>query len=314
MELLNDREFSAAIKKKVSELGFNICGIARARVLEEYGPVLKSWINSGMHDIMTYLARDIDKRLNPEFLVPDARSLVVTGLSYFSELKQNDAEAPLLSRYTYGTDYHDVISSKLIALLQWIKDFRPDTEGRAVVDSAPILEKAWAREAGLGVQGRHSILINKDIGSFFFIGILILNIDLEYDTPLKDDMCKGCRACIDACPTGAINDNKTIDARRCIANLTIENRGPIPEEIIPLLGKRIYGCDRCQEVCPWNKKVKPGKTPEFEIKKEIAAMSQDQWRDLSKEQFSRLFGDSSMSRIKYEKLIGNIEAALRPIS
>lgn len=314
MKLINNSELTSLVKKKVSELGFNICGIARVRALKEYGPGLESWIKAGMHDIMNYLERDIDKRLNPESLLPEARSLIVTGLSYFSEIKQTDPDAPLLSRYTYGTDYHKVISAKLTRLLDLIKSIRPEVEGRAVVDNAPLLEKAWAQEAGLGMQGRHSILINQEIGSFFFIGILILNIDLEYDSPFTRDLCKGCRTCIDACPTEAINNNRTIDARRCIANLTIENRGPIPEEIIPYLGKRVYGCDRCQEVCPWNKKVNPQQTPEFEIGKEIATMSQEQWRNLSKEQFSKLFNNTSMSRIKYEKLMVNIDAALGSLS
>lgn len=311
MEITNEKELSEGIKNKASELGFNICGIAKARTLVEHGPWLRSWIENGMNDIMGYLERDIDRRLNPEYLLPGARSLVVTGLSYFSEIMQKDREAPLLSRYTYGTDYHEVINQKLGRLLEWIRERRPGTGGRAVVDNAPILEKAWAREAGLGWQGRHSIMINKEIGSFFFIGILILNISLRYDSPFTDDKCGDCRKCIEACPTGAINNNRTIDARKCIANLTIENRGPVPEEIIPNLGRRVYGCDRCQEVCPWNKKASPVTAPEFGIKTEIAEMSKDEWKNLSREQFSQLFKNTSMSRVKYEKLKSNIEAAFR---
>ena len=306
-----EHNLSVSIKQKIHELGFDLCGIAKARALDEYGPFIEKWVEAGMNDKMEYLARNIGKRLNPENLFPEAKSLVVTGLSYYSEISQKDPDAPVLSRYTYGINYHDVISERLEKLLAWIKSAEPKAEGRIVVDSAPLLEKAWAREAGLGWQGRHSILISKKIGSFFFIGTLILNIDLDYDAPFEKEYCGDCRICIDKCPTGAINDNRTINARKCIANITIERRGPIPEELVPYLGRRIYGCDRCQEVCPWNIKTKQNKTPEFAINDEVAGMGLNDWMNLSREQFSRLFEKTSMGRIKYEKLMGNIEAALR---
>jgi epoxyqueuosine reductase len=309
-----ENNLSAGIKNKAFELGFNICGIAKSRSLDECGPLLEAWVRAGMHDKMGYLSRDINKRLNPENLFPEAKSLVVTGLSYYSEIKQKDPEAPVLSRYTYGIDYHDVITAKLEKLLEWVENSVPGTEGRIVVDTASLLEKAWAREAGLGWQGRHSIMINKNIGSFFFIGLLVLDIDLDYDFPFDKDYCGNCRICIDACPTGAINDNRTIDTRKCISNLTIENRGPIPEEIVPHLGRRIYACDRCQEVCPWNKQIEQNKTPEFVIDEEIAELSLSDWQNLSRERFTRLFSKTSMGRVKYEKLMGNIEAALRSYS
>jgi epoxyqueuosine reductase len=306
-----EKNLSAGIKNKAYEFGFDICGIARAHSLEEYGPRLKAWVEAGMNDKMGYLARDIDKRLDPENLLPGAKSMVVTGLSYYSEIKQKDPEAPVLSRYTYGVNYHEVISAKLEKLLTWIKSNQSEAEGRIVVDSAPLLEKPWAREAGLGWQGRHSVLINRQIGSFFFIGTLILNIELYYDAPLKKDYCGDCRICIEACPSGAINDNRTIDARKCIANLTIENRGPIPEDIVPRFGRRIYGCDRCQEVCPWNKNARQNKTPEFSINDEVAAMSLDDWINLSKEQFLKLFKRTAIGRVKYEQLMRNIEAVIK---
>jgi epoxyqueuosine reductase len=306
-----ENNLSAGIKNKAFELGFNICGIAKSRTLEEYGLRLKEWVDARMNDIMGYLARDIDKRLNPESLFPGAKSLVVTGLSYYSEKLQKDPGAPVLSRYNYGVDYHEVIREKLEKLLDWIKSIKPETDGKPFVDSSCLLEKPWAREAGLGWQGRHSVLINREIGSFFFIGILILNIDLDYDHPYTGGNCGKCRLCIVECPTGAINNNRTIDTRKCIANITIERRGPVPEELVPLLGRRIYGCDRCQEVCPWNKKAKHYKTPEFTINEEVASMSREDWKNLSREQFSRLFSNTSMGRVKYEKLMSNIEAALR---
>jgi epoxyqueuosine reductase len=305
---------SKIIKAKTRELGFNICGIAKVRSLDENGPRLRSWIEAGMNDIMGYLARDIDKRLNPCSLFPDAKSVIVTGLSYYSEKMQYDPKAPVLSRYVYGADYHEVIAAKLEQLLRWIKNVRTGTEGKVLVDSSPIMEKAWGREAGLGWQGRHSILINREIGSFFFIGILILNFELDYDTPFSGDYCGKCRICINECPTKAINDNHTIDARKCIANITIERRGPVPEHLIPSLGGRIYGCDRCQEVCPWNNTGSCVTTPEFTLDKEISEMTAEDWKNLSEEAYLRLFGRSAMRRIKYEKLMSNIAAATRSVT
>jgi epoxyqueuosine reductase len=311
MDSIQKSDLSRGIKQKAHELGFNICGIAKSRTLEEYGLRLKSWIGEGMNDIMGYLARDIDKRINPESIYPGAKSLVVTGLSYYSENMQKDPKVPVLSRYTYGNDYHEVIQAKLEKLLAWIKGVVPEVDGKPFVDSSSILEKPWGREAGLGWQGRHSVLINKEIGSFFFIGILVLNIDLDYDPPFSGEYCGECRLCMDACPTGAINENRTVDARKCIANVTIERRGPIPDKLVPHLGRRIYGCDRCQEVCPWNKRIEIKGAPEFIINQEIAEMSKEEWKNLSRERFTRLFGGTSMSRVTYEKLTGNIEDALR---
>ncbi len=312
MSGINDKDLSEGIKQKAAELGFNICGIARARVLEEYGSRVRSWVDAGMNDKMGYLARDIDRRIDPASLLTGAKSVVVTGLSYYSGIMQKDPEAPVLSRYTYGRDYHEVIPEKLNLLLEWINSIRPGTGGKAFADSSAVTEKPWGREAGLGWQGRHSILINKSIGSFFFLGILILDTELGYDEPFTKDHCGNCSICIEACPTGAINDNRTIDARKCIANLTIENRGPVPDDIVPHLGRRVYGCDRCQEVCPWNRDLNLPVTPEFTIDAEIAEMSVEDWRSLSRERFSRLFGNTSMSRVKYEKFMSNIEAALKP--
>lgn len=311
MNSTSQNNLSDLIKRKAKSLGFDLCGIAEKRSLSENGQWLKEWTESGMNDIMSYLARDIDKRLDPGNLLPDAASIIVTGLSYNSEAMQKDPEAPVISRYTYGEDYHKVIKEKLLRLLSWIKEINPLAEGIAVVDSSNVLEKAWALEAGLGWRGRHSVIINREIGSFFFIGILILSVELQYDKPSGFDFCGSCRECIDNCPTGAINDNRTIDARKCIANLTIERRGPVPDEIVPYLERRIYGCDRCQEVCPWNKKAEIRLTPEFRINEEIAEMTKDEWINLSEERFNRLFKTTAMERVKYEKLMGNIASAMK---
>jgi epoxyqueuosine reductase len=301
---------SVLIKEKVLELGFDICGIARVRTLSERGVVLKSWCDAGMNSDMSYLNRDIEKRLNPDLLFPGARSLVVTGLSYYSENMQKDKNAPVLSRYAYGVNYHDVIGTKLKKLFTFVKTISSDCKGKIYVDSGPLLEKAWAQEAGLGWQGRHSILINKEIGSFFFIGSLILNIELDYDEPFTKELCGDCRICIDSCPTDAINNDRTIDARKCIANLTIENRSPIPSEIIPRLEGRVYGCDKCQEVCPWNKNAQTHTHPEFNILGEVADMRRDEWITLSRDRFGRLFKNTAIGRLKYENFMRNISAAI----
>ena len=307
----SERKLSSLIRIKAHELDFDICGIAKARKLTERTEILKKWCEAGMNDRMSYLERNTEKREGPEAIFPGTRSLVVVGFSYYSELKQKDPKAPLLSRYTYGIDYHDVIAGKLEKLFESIKEEVPGCEGKIFVDSDPLFEKGWAQEAGLGWQGKHSIVINNNIGSFFFIGVLMLNIDLEYDKPFLRDYCGDCRLCLDACPTGAINNNRTIDARKCISNLTIENRGPIPEEIIPRLEGRVYACDRCQEVCPWNKNAPLNSHPEFAFNESIASLTREDWQSLTEEQFKLLFGNTSMARIKFKDLKRNIDAAIR---
>jgi epoxyqueuosine reductase len=311
MASVKEKNLSVLIKNKASELGFDLCGVAPVKILEKNGEVIRKWCEAGMNAGMSWLKRNIEKRINPGLLLPGAKSLVVTGLSYYSEIKQKDPHAPVLSRYAYGVNYHDVISPKLEKLLEFIGTHSPDCVGRIFCDSGPLLEKAWAREAGLGWQGRHSILINKKIGSFFFIGTMVLNIGIEYDSPFEGEYCGECRLCIEECPTGAINDNHTIDARKCIANLTIENRGPIPEDIVPKLGGRVYGCDACQKVCPWNKPTKCRSHPEFAINEEVASMSREEWQTLTEDRYLRLFKNTAVERVKYKDLMRNIEAAIR---
>jgi epoxyqueuosine reductase len=302
---------SDLIKAKSESLGFDICGIAKARSLSEYKTFLEDWCSAGMNDTMKYLARDFEKRTDPGILFPGARSLVVTGLSYYSNNKQKFPDAPVISRYAYGKEYQGVITGKLNELLKFIKTIDPRTEGKAFADTAPLMEKAWAVEAGLGWQGRHSIVINRNIGSFFFIGILVLNIDLQYDEPHRKEYCGDCRLCIDNCPTAAINSNKTIDARKCISNLTIENRGPIPEDYISKLGGRVYACDKCQEVCPWNKDAKPNSNPEFALPDEIRDMSKEEWLSLSEARYNTLFSGTPIGRVRYERFRRNIEAVIK---
>jgi len=306
MSSAREKDLSVLIKEKAYDLGFDLCGIAASRSLLEREGILQKWCDAGMNAGMNYLARDTWKRINPETLVPGAKSLVVTGLSYFTAKKQKENDVPVLSRYVYGENYHDVISRKLDRLLSFINGINPGTEGRIFVDSGPLMEKAWAVEAGLGWQGKHSVVINENIGSFFFIGILVLPIELDYDRPYEGERCGDCSLCIEQCPTGAINDNHTIDARKCIANLTIENRGQIAPELLPELGRRIYGCDRCQEVCPWNREAKQHNHPEFDLPEEIENMTREDWLNLSEEDFERLFKGTEIARKKYGPFMRNV--------
>lgn len=305
MEKVVRTGLSALIKEKARELRFDLCGITMSRSLDENAGILEKWCEAGMNDKMGYLSRDPQKRANPAYLFKDARSLVITGISYYSEDSQTKLMVPVLSRYAYGKDYHSVIIPKLEALLAFIREHVPEADGRAFSDSAPIFEKPWAKEAGLGWQGKHSILINREIGSFFFIGVLILNIRLEYDAPYEKDFCGDCRLCIDNCPTGAINSDRTIDARKCIANLTIEGRDSIPEDLVPKMGRRVYGCDKCQEVCPWNRHAKTG-APEFRINKEVEEMTLEEWQSMTCEDYDRIFTDTPVERVGYKKLKRNI--------
>jgi epoxyqueuosine reductase len=310
---VHDTGFSGKIKEKAHEAGFDLCGIARVRILNEYEDALRQWCDEGMHSGMNYLARETGKRANPEALLTGAKSVIVTGLYYYTDTGSSQKGVPVISRYSLVKDYHKVILSKLGELLEFIKTSYPEAEGRIFVDSGPVFEKPWAVEAGLGWQGSHSIVINRDIGSFFFIGILFLDIELEYDKPYSEDYCGTCRKCIDACPSGAINNNRTIDARKCISNLTIENRGPIPVEFIPLLNGRAYGCDICQEVCPWNKDLVAHNHPEINLPSDIPGLTMQDWLEMDEENFNRIFSDTPVSRVKFARFRANVEAALKSL-
>ena len=299
-------ELTKMIKGKAFELGFDLCGVAPARKLVEHESVLRDWCSAGMNGDMTYLGRGLEKRIDPSLLFPGTRSVIVTGLNYYTNKKQGGNGVPVISRYAYGSDYHDVIINKLDHILNFIRSNEDQVNGKAFVDSAPILEKAWAREAGLGWPGRHSVMINREIGSFFFIGVLLVDIELEYDKPFAGDHCGECRLCIESCPTKAINDNRTIDARKCIAYLTIESKVVVPEDLAVKMEGRVFGCDKCQEVCPWNKHAKSHKTPEFELPVEVDLMTAEDWKNLSGEDFNRLFKKSAIKRRTYARFMQNV--------
>ncbi|HEX2968497.1 MAG TPA: tRNA epoxyqueuosine(34) reductase QueG [Bacteroidales bacterium] len=293
------------IKDKARELGFDLCGIAPAGPLKYNEEILRNWVSKGMNAAMEYMARDIEKRADPSKLLPGAKSVIVTGLNYYTEKKQGGGDIPSLSIYAYGKDYHEVIMERLNKLVEYIGQLDKDAFSRGFVDSSPILEKAWASRAGIGWQGKHSVLINNKIGSFFFLGIVLTNLELDYDQPARDN-CGSCHLCIDACPVSAINDNNTIDARKCIAYLTINNKAPVDEADAAKLDGMIIGCDRCQEVCPWNRKALPHGHPEFDIPDEIRRMSANDWLNLSKEDFIRLFASSPLKQRKYDVFIKNV--------
>lgn len=306
-----DKTLSVLIKEKAYNLGFDLCGITSSKILKEHEPILRNWCSAGMNGQMNYLCESVEKRINPGLLIRGSKSVIVTGLNYFTGKKQGGGGIPIISRYAYGVNYHDVIKGKQSQILDYINNIIPEAKGKAFVDSAPILEKAWAREAGLGWFGRHSILINNKIGSFFFLGVIILDIALDYDEPLREDHCGTCRLCIDSCPTGAINENRTINVRKCIAYLTIEDKCPIPQDLIRKMEGRVFGCDKCQDICPWNKNARPHQNPEFELSAELELMTEEGWLNLSREQFIRLFKSSVIRRRKYARFKRNIESVTK---
>lgn len=282
-----------------------MCGIAKSEELTENGMILKEWCAAGMNASMAFLHDDIGKRINPSILFPGTRSVIVTGLNYYSELSQ-EKNVPVIARYAYGADYHKVIKEKLNRIIERISEIAPKSSSKAYVDTAPILEKAWAGRAGLGWQGKNSVVINRHIGSFFFLGIILTDLELEYDKPHAEDLCGTCRLCIDSCPVDAINENRTINAGKCLAFLTIESKEPVSHEFEDKLKGRIFGCDICQDACPWNKNAKKHNTPEFEISAELSGMTIDQWKNLSEEKFKQLFGNSTIGRKKYELFMQNV--------
>jgi epoxyqueuosine reductase len=261
-----------------------------------------------MNGDMTYLGQNIEKRIDPGKLFPGAKSVIVTGLNYFSGKKQGGKGMPVISQYAYGRNYHVVIKGRLNKLLSYIRTLNPDVAGKVFVDTAPILEKAWAREAGLGLPGKHSVLINTKLGTFFFLGIIVINAELDYDKPASADYCGSCSLCRDACPTGAINDNRTINTPKCIAYLTLESKSDIPEDLVGKLDGRAFGCDICQDACPWNSKAKPHSVPEFDLPDEVLNMSADDWKNLTRKDFKRLFKESAIGRRSYCRFMDAINA------
>ena len=295
---------SRLIKLKSRELGFDFCGIAKADFLEEEAPRLESWLKNNMNGEMSYMENHFDMRLDPRKLVPGARSVVSLLYNYTPE-EPLDGEYKI-SRYAYGRDYHKVIRKKLKQLLRVLKEEVGEINGRVFVDSAPVMERPWAAKAGLGWIGKHSLLINKQKGSYFFLAELILDLELEYDQPMGD-YCGSCTRCMDACPTDAIPKPYLLDGSKCISYFTIELKESIPEEVKGKFENWIFGCDICQEVCPWNRFSAPHSEPEFKSSEALSGMKKKDWEELTEIVFDELFEGSAIKRTKYEGLKRNID-------
>lgn len=293
------------IKSWAYELGFDFVGFSVADFLEEEAPRLESFLNQQMHGKMGYLENHFDKRLDPRLLVDDAKTVISFLINYFPSEGQNP-DAPKISKYAYGQDYHLVIREKLNILLERIREEIGDVQGRGFVDSAPVLDRAWAKKSGLGWIGKNGNLIHKKHGSFFFIAELIVDLDLPPDGPVTDH-CGNCTACIDACPTEAIVEPMVVDGSKCISYYTIELKDAIPESEKGKFEDWMFGCDICQDVCPWNKFSQPHQEPLFNPHPDLLKMSRADWNDLTQDTFSRIFSKSAVKRTKYKGLKRNIE-------
>jgi len=297
---------SSMIKEVAARLGFDGCGISHAEKLDDDARHLNDWLRSNYHGTMSYMENHAEKRVDPTLLVDGAQSVISVILNYYSDKKQEDPEAPVISKYAYGNDYHDVVRGKLKQLLGIINSEITPVKGRGFVDSAPVLDRAWAARAGLGWIGKNSNLISPAKGSFFFIGTLIVDIPLHYDRPIPD-FCGDCNRCIMACPTGAIIASRIIDSRRCISYLTIENRGKIDEQFKDQFKNRVFGCDICQDVCPWNRKAIPHKEHELMPLKGLLGMKKEEWYRMDEEKYKQMFSDSAVMRAKFSGLKRNLD-------
>jgi epoxyqueuosine reductase len=295
---------SSMIKAEARRIGFDGCGISKAGELSDDSVRLSDWLQKGFHATMSYMENHFEKRVNPTKLVEDARSVISVILNYFPSKGQEDQEAPVISKYAYGKDYHGVIKRKLKVLLEYINTSIKAVKGRGFVDSAPVLDRAWAARSGLGWIGKNSMLISPAQGSFFFIGTLIVDIELFYDRPIPD-FCGDCTRCINACPTKAIVAPRIIDSGKCISYHTIENKGEIDVELKGKFQNRAFGCDICQDVCPWNRKAIPNSEEDFQPLPGLLEMKKDEWYDLSEKDFNVKFEQSPLKRAKYAGLKRN---------
>ena len=306
----NKKHYTELIKNEAKRLGFISCGISRAEFLEDEAPRLEKWLKMKMNGEMKYMENYFEKRLDPTKLVDDAKSIISLTYNYYPEDLQNK-EAPKISKYAYGMDYHYVIKEKLNFFLTFIKDKIGDVHGRAFVDSAPILEKAWAAKSGIGWVGKNSNLITKQVGSFYFLAELIVDLDLDYDT-IESDHCGQCTACIDSCPTEAITEPYVVDGSKCISYFTIELKENIPQEFKGKFDDWVFGCDVCQDVCPWNKFSKPHKEPLFQSSSELMKMSREEWNEITEETFNKIFKNSAVKRTGYKGLTRNLNFIKSP--
>lgn len=297
---------TSLIKSFASKLGFDFCGIAKAQILDDDAKRLESWLNKGMHGSMQYMENYFDLRIDPSKLMPGAKSVITLMLNYYPE-KQQALKAPKISKYAFGNDYHKVIRTKLKLFLQQIKEQIGDVHGRGFVDSAPVLERAWAQKAGIGWVGKNGNLINKQSGSFFFIATLIVDLDLNYDSEFVKDYCGTCTKCIDSCPTDAILPDKVVDGSKCISYFTIELKDAlIPDSMKGKFDNWMFGCDLCQDVCPWNRFSSPNKEIQFTPIPEILNLSTADWEDMTEDSFKSIFKNSPLKRSKFDGIKRNL--------
>lgn len=294
------------VKSAAKQLGFDFCGISKAVKLEDDARRLETWLNKGMHGTMSYMEKYFDVRVDPSLLVPGAKSVITLLLNYFPSLQQN-INAPFIAKYAYGKDYHEIIKGKLNQLLYLLNQAIGEIAGRGFVDSAPVLERSWATRSGLGWIGKNGNIITRQSGSFFFIATLIVDIELDYDDPYAKDYCGSCNKCVEACPTNAILDNKVIDGSKCISYFTIELKEMlIPNEMQGKFQNWMFGCDICQDVCPWNRFSKPTAEMEFTPIPEILNLSSKDWEHMSEEAFKKVFKHSPLKRSKFNGIQRNL--------
>ncbi len=302
---MNKQQLTYLIKNKALELGFESIGFAKAGFLEEEAPRLEKWLKNGYHGKMSYMENHFDKRLDPTKLVPGAKTIISLAYNYFPEKKQI-RDTYKIAKYAYGKDYHFVLKDKLKELLKFITDNIGEIQARVFTDSAPVLERAWAKRAGLGWEGKHSLIIQKQKGSFFFLAEIILDVELAYDKPFTTNHCGSCTRCIDACPTEAILPDKMINASRCISYFTIELRDELPVEMRGKFQDWMFGCDICQDVCPWNRFALPHKEAFFNPHPDLLNMTKQDWEEITEDVFKEIFRKSAVKRTKYSGLKRNI--------
>jgi epoxyqueuosine reductase len=300
---MNKSILTHKIKAKAIEIGFDYCGVSKAEFLKDEAPKLENWLANNYHGSMSYMQNYFDQRLNPTLLVDGAKSVVSVLLNYYPTTHQN-SESAKVSKYAYGVDYHFVLKKKLNTLLEFIKEISGNVNARIFVDSAPVMDKVWAKKSGLGWIGKNSNLINKNSGSFFFIAELICDLELEYDGPVKD-FCGTCTKCIDSCPTNAIVEPFVVDGSKCISHFTIELKEQIPLEYKGKFENWMFGCDICQDVCPWNRFSSPNTTKEFEILPELKNNTNQEWEEITEDVFNKVFKNSPLKRTKYSGLKRN---------
>lgn len=307
MNFTNPIHRSQLIKSQAVALGFSFCGISKAEFLEEEAPQLEEWLKRGYQGKMSYLENHFEKRLDPRLLVPGAKSVISLMYNYYPQrdLAKENTDSLKIAKYAYGEDYHFVIKEKLKTFLQLIQNEIGEVQGRAFVDSAPVHERAWAKKSGLGWVGKNSLLLNREMGSFFFLAELIIDLELEYDGPIKD-YCGTCTACMDACPTDAIPQPYVVDGSKCISYFTIELKEEIPTEVKGKFENWIFGCDICQDVCPWNRFSKPHQEEKFLPHPDLEKMTPTDWREITEEVFEKLFEKSTVKRAKLEGMKRNI--------